>query len=133
MCCNETTQQRQSADMRHEQLTAEPANYVMFHTGFGKNMNVRKELSDANAKLKNAATALEAEQRANQKVVHAARQYEERYSDRMRIVDKTVDYEKQRMDDFKKGEQAVIQDMSENATGKKSKLQNSMVNSGQGR
>ena len=22
--------------MRHEQLTAEPANYVMFHTGFGK-------------------------------------------------------------------------------------------------
>jgi hypothetical protein len=36
MCCNETTQQRQSADMRHEQLTAEPANYVMFHTGFGK-------------------------------------------------------------------------------------------------
>lgn len=30
-------QQRQSADMRHEQLTAEPANYVMFHIGFGKN------------------------------------------------------------------------------------------------
>ena len=51
----------------------------------------------------------------------------------MRIVDETVDYEKQRMEDFKKGEQAVIQDMSENATGKKSKLQNSMVNSGQGR
>ena len=58
-------------------------------------MNVRKELSDANAKLKNVANAaaLEAEQRANQKVVHAARQSEERYSDRMRIVDETVDYE----------------------------------------
>ena len=89
-------------------------------------MNVKKDLRDAHAKLKNAANAaaLEAEQRANQKVAHAARHYEERYFDPMRIVDETVDYEKQRMEDFKRREEAVIQDMLENAPGKKSKLQN---------
>ena len=43
-------------------------------------MKLRQELSDANAKLKNAANAvaLEAEQRANQKVAHVTAQYERR-------------------------------------------------------
>ena len=82
-----------------------------------------KELSDANAKLKNAANAvaLEAEQRANQKVAHIATQYEQRYSelrgsleaDCKRIVDDTVEYARKGMEGFKKEEQAVIQEMRE--------------------
>ena len=44
---------------------------------------LRKEFSDANAKLKNVANAvaLDAEQRANQKVAHVTAQYEQRYSE----------------------------------------------------
>ena len=70
-CFNELAQQRANADMRHEQVTAELANYMMSRTVAELEiMNLRKELSDANAKLKNAANAvaLEAEQRSNQKV-----------------------------------------------------------------
>ena len=73
---------------------------------------VRQELSDANAKLKNAANAvaLEAEQRANQKVAHVTAQYEQRFSelrgsleaDCKRIVDETVEYAKNGMEGFKK-------------------------------
>jgi len=86
-------------------------------------MKLRKELSDANAKLKNAANAvaLGAEQRANQKVSHLASQYENRYSelrtnfktDCKRIVDETVDYARQGMEEFKNEEQAVIKEMRE--------------------
>ena len=84
---------------------------------------LRKELSDANAKLKNAANALalEAEQRANQKAAHLATQYEQRYSELRgsleaggkRIVDDTVEYARKGMEGFKKEEQAVIQEMRE--------------------
>ena len=46
-------------------------------------LNLRKELSKANTRLKNAtnSVALEAEQRANQKVSHVTRQYEERFAE----------------------------------------------------
>ena len=76
-----------------------------------------------NAKLKNAANAvaLEAEQRANQKVAHVTAQYEQRFSelrgsleaDCKRIVDETVEYAKNGMEGFKKEEQAVIQEIRE--------------------
>ena len=123
-CFNELAQQRANDDMRHEQVTAELANYMMSRTVAEQEiMNLRKELSDANAKLKNAANAvaLEAEQRSNQKVSFDARQYEERYSelkmnleaDCKKIVDETVDYARQGMEDFKKEERAMIQEMME--------------------
>jgi hypothetical protein len=74
-------------------------------------LKLRKELSDANAKLKNAANAvaLEAEQRANSKVSHLASQYESRCSelkgnleaDCKKIVDETVEYARQGMEGFK--------------------------------
>jgi len=86
-------------------------------------MKLRKELSDANAKLKNAANAvaLEAEQRANQKVSHLASQYETRYSelrtnleaDCKRIVDDTIDYARKGMEEFKHEEHSVIQELRE--------------------
>ena len=73
--------------------------------------------------LKNAANsvALEAEQRANQKVSHVTSQYESRYSelkanleaDCKKIVDETVDCARQGMAEFKKEEQAVINEMRE--------------------
>ena len=109
------------AERRHEQMTAE---YTVSRTAAEHEVTkLRKELSDANTKLKNAANAaaLEAEQRANQKVAHLATQYEQRYSelrgsleaDCKRIVDDTVEYARKCMEGFKKEEQAVIQEMRE--------------------
>ena len=109
------------AERRHEQMTAE---YTVSRTAAEHEVTkLRKELSDANAKLKNAANAvaLEAEQRANQKVAHIATQYEQRYSelrgsleaDCKRIVDDTVEYARKGMEGSKKEEQAVIQEMRE--------------------
>ena len=84
---------------------------------------LRKELSDANAKLKNVAiaAALDAEQRGNQKVAHVTAQYEQRYSelrgsleaDCKRIVGDTVEHARKGMEGVKKEEQAVIQEMRE--------------------
>ena len=121
VCLSEIAQQRAEAERRHEQITAE---FTVSRTAAEQEvMKLRKELSDANAKLKNAANAvaLEAEQRANQKVAHLAGQYENIYSeprgsleaDCKRIVDETVEYARQGMEGFKKEEQAVIQEMRE--------------------
>ena len=87
-------------------------------------MNLRKELSEANVKLKSAgnAIALEAEQRANQKVSQVTKQYEGRYAEfkstleadcKMRVVADTINYAKKGMEEFKMEEQAVIKEMKE--------------------
>ena len=121
VCLSEIAQQRAEAERRHEQMTAE---YAVSQTAAEHEVTkLRKELSDANAKLKNAANAvaLEAEQRASQKVAHIATQYEQRYSelrgsleaDCKRIVDDTVEYARKGMEGSKKEEQAVIQEMRE--------------------
>ena len=121
VCLSEIAQHRAEAERRHEQLTAE---HRVSRTATEQEvMKLRKELSDANAKLKNAANAvaLEAEQRANQKVAHLASQYETRYSEVRnsleagckRIVDQTVEYASQGMEGFRTEEQAIIQEMRE--------------------
>ena len=121
VCLSEIAQQRAEAERRHEQMTAE---YTVSQTAAEHEATkLRKELSDANAKLKNVAiaAALDAEQRGNQKVAHVTAQYEQRYSelrgsleaDCKRIVDDTVEYARKGMEGFKKEEQAVIQEMRE--------------------
>ena len=121
VCLSEIAQHRAEAERRHEQLTAE---HTVSRTAAEQEvMKLRKELSDANAKLKNAANAvaLEAEQRANQKVAHLASQYETSYSELRnsleagckRIVDQTVAYASQGMEGFRKEEQAIIQEVRE--------------------
>ena len=113
-----------SAQMLTCDMNKSQQNYMMSRTVAEQEiMNLRKELSDAHAKLQNAANAvaLEAEQRSNQKVSYVARQYEERYSelkmnleaDCKKIVDKTVNHARQGMEDFKKKERAMIQEMKE--------------------
>ena len=67
---SEIAQHRAEAERRHEQMTAE---YTVPQTAAEHEVTkLRKELSDANAKPKNVASAvaLDAEQRANQKVAH---------------------------------------------------------------
>ena len=121
ICLSEIAQQRAEADRRHEHLVSE---YAVSQTATEHEVTkLRQELSEANAKLKNAANAvaLEAEQRANQKVAHVAAKYEQRFSelrgsleaDCKRIVDETVEYAKNGMEGFKKEEQAVIQEIRE--------------------
>ena len=122
VCLSEIAQQRAEAEHRYEHLTAEHA--VSRMAAEQEVTKLRQELSDANARLKDAANAvaLEAEQRANQKVAHVVTaQYEQRYSelrggleaDCKRIVDDTVEYARKGMEGFKKEEQAVIQEMRE--------------------
>jgi hypothetical protein len=66
MCVNEPAQQRADADARHEQIASELAGYMMSRTVAEQEvLNLRKELSEANAKLENAANAVALE--ANQK------------------------------------------------------------------
>ena len=72
ICLSEIAHQRAEADRRHEHLVSE---YAVSQSATEHEVTkLRQELSDANAKLKNAANAvaLEAEQRANQKVAHVA-------------------------------------------------------------
>ena len=124
VCFGELAQQRADAENRLEQMTAELTGFAMSRTAAEQEvMKLRKELSDANAKLKNAANAvaLEAEQRANQKVSHLAAQYETRYSelrtnleaDCKRIVDETVDYARKGMEEFKHEEHSMVKEMRE--------------------
>ena len=76
---------------------------------------MRRDVSEANARLKNTV-ALEAKQRANQKVSHMTSQYESRYSevktnleaDCKKIVDETAEYARKGMGEFKDEEQTVI-------------------------
>ena len=121
VCLSEIAHQRAEADRRHEHLVSEHA--VSQTATEHEVTKLRQELSEANAKLKNAANAvaLEAEQRANQKVAHVTAQYEQRFSelrgsleaDCKRIVDETVEYAKHGMEGYKKEEQAMIQEIRE--------------------
>ena len=66
---------------RHERDAAELSCFMLSRAvGEQEVLNLRRELSDANTRLKNATNtiALEAEQRANQKVSQVTRQCEER-------------------------------------------------------
>ena len=121
ICLSEIAHQRAEAERRHEHLVSEST--VSQTATEHEVAKLRQELSEANAKLKNAANAvaLEAEQRANQKVAQVTAQYEQRFSefrgsleaDCKRIVDETVEYAKHGMEGYKKEEQAVIQEMRE--------------------
>ena len=123
VCLSELAQQRAEAN-RHEQMASELTGFAMSRAVAEQEvMKLRKELSEANAKPKNAANAvaLEAEQRANQKVSHLTSQYKSRYSelkgnleaDCKKIVDETVEYARQGMEGYKHEEQAVIKEMRE--------------------
>ena len=72
-CVSELLQQRAEANQRHEHDSAELSSFMLSRTVAEQEvLNLRKELSEANTRLKNAtnSVALEAEQRANQKVSH---------------------------------------------------------------
>ena len=121
VCLSEIAHQRAEADRRHEHLVSE---YAVSQSATEHEVaKLRQELIEANVKLKNTANAvaLEAEQRANQKVAQVSAQYEQRFSelrgsleaDCKRIVDETVEYAKHGMEGYKKEEQAVIQEIRE--------------------
>ena len=86
-------------------------------------LNLRKELSEANTRLKNAtnSVALEAEQRANQKVSHVTRQYEERFAELRtsleaeckRAVDDTITFAQKSMEGFRNEEHAAMTELKE--------------------
>ena len=58
MCFNELARQPAEADNRHEQMVSELTGFMMSRTVAEQEiLNLRKELSEANAKLKNAANA----------------------------------------------------------------------------
>ena len=121
ICLSEIAHQRAEAERRHEHLVSE---YAMSQKATEHEVaKLRQELSDANAKLKNTtnSVALEAEQRANQKVAHVTAQYEQRFSelkssleaDCKRIVDETVEHARIDMDGFRKEERAAVQEIRE--------------------
>ena len=121
ICLSEIAQQRAEAERRHEHLVSEYA--VSQKATEHEVAKLRQELSDANARLKNTtnSVALEAEQRANQKVAHVTAQYEQRFSelkgsleaDCKRIVDETVEHARIGMDGFRKEERAAVQEIRE--------------------
>ena len=121
ICLSEIAQQRAEAERRHEHLVSEYA--VSQKATEHEVARLRQELSDANARLKNTtnSVALEAEQRANQKVAHVTAQYEQRFSelkgsleaDCKRIVDETVEHARIGMDGFRKEERAAVQEIRE--------------------
>ena len=76
-CMSELLQQPAEANQRHERESAKLSSFMLCRTIAEQEvLNLRKGLSEANARLKNAtnSVALEAEQRANQKVSHMTRQ-----------------------------------------------------------
>ena len=83
-CVSELLQQRAESAQRHERDAAEMSNYMLSRTVAEQEiLNLRRELAEANTRLKNTSNhlALEAEQRANQKVQQVTRQYEERFAE----------------------------------------------------
>ena len=70
---NELAQHRAQAGLFHEHATSELSSYAVSRTVAEQEIqNLRKELSDANAKLKNMS---------NQKVSHLTKQYEKRFEE----------------------------------------------------
>ena len=83
-CMSELLQQRAESNRRHERDAAELSSFMLSRAVAEQEvLNLRRELSDANARLKKATDtiALGAEQRANQKVSRVTRQYEERFAE----------------------------------------------------
>ena len=83
-CMSELLQQRAESNQRHERDAEELSSFMLSRTVAEQEaLNLIRELSDANTRLKNAANsiALEAEQRANQRVSQVTRQYEERFTE----------------------------------------------------
>ena len=86
-------------------------------------LSVRRELSDANTRLRNATNsiALEAEQRANQRVSHVTRQYEERFAELRtsleteckKVVDDTIPFAQTGMEGFRNEESAAMTELRE--------------------
>ena len=71
-------QQRAESNQRHERDAAELSNYMLSRTVAQQEiLNLRKELSDANTRFKNAThnIALDAEQSAKQRVSQVTKQY----------------------------------------------------------
>ena len=76
-CMSELLQRRAESNQRHEGDAAELSSFMLSRTIAEQEvLNLRRELSDANTRLKNATNtiALEAEQRANQRASHVTRQ-----------------------------------------------------------
>ena len=89
-------------------------------------LNLRKELSGANARLKNATNnvALEAGQRENHKVSHVTRRYEERFAELrasleaeckkvVQVVDDTITFAQTGMEGFRNEERAAMTELKE--------------------
>ena len=121
-CMSELLQQRAEANQRHERDAAELSNYVLSRTVAEQEvLNLRRELSDANTRLKNATNhvALEAEQRANQRVLQVTRQYEERFAELRtsleteckKVVDDTISFAQTGMERFRKEESATMTEL----------------------
>ena len=119
---NELAQQRAEAGLYHEHATSELSSYAVSRTVAEQEiLNLRKELGEANAKLKNISnsTAMEAEQRSNQKVSHLTRQYEARFhelrtqleADCKKVVDDTVSMAAEGIKEFKEEEQHAMSEM----------------------
>ena len=116
---SELLQQRAEANQRHERDAAELSNYMLSRTVAEQEvLNLRRELSDANTRLKNATNhvALEAEQRANQRVSQVTRQYEERFAELRTSLETeckndTISFAQTGMEGFRKEESAAMTEL----------------------
>ena len=123
-CMSELLQQRAESNQQHERDAAELSSFMLSRTVAEQEvLNFRRELSDANTRLKNAtnAIALEAEQRANQKASHVTRQYEERFAELRtsleaeckKVVDDTITFAQTGMEGFRNEESAAMTELRE--------------------
>ena len=121
---SELLQQRAESNQRHECDAAELSSFMLSRAVAEQEvLNLRRELSEANAMLKNATNtvALEAEQRANQKVSHVSRQYEERLAELRtsleaeckKVVDDTITFAQTGMEGFRNEESAATTELRE--------------------
>ena len=123
-CMSELLQQRAEANQRHERDAAELSNYMLSRSVAEQEaLNPRRELSDANTRLKNATNhvALEAEQCANQRVSQVARQYEERFAELRtslkteckKVVGDTISFAQAGMEGFRTEESTAMTELRE--------------------
>ena len=131
---SELLQQRAEANQRHERDSAKLSSFMLSRTVAEQEvLNLRKELSKANTRLKNAtnSVALEAEQRANQKVSHVTMQYEERFAELRtsleagckKVVDDTITFAQTGMEGFRNAERAAMTEVKEECSADTSKSQ----------
>ena len=119
---NELAQQRAEAGLRNEHATSELGSYMVSkNVAESEVQNLRKELSEANAKLKNVSNsvAMKAEQRSNQKVCQVTKQYEKRIeelrmqleADCKKVVDDTANFAAEGVQRYKEEEQLAMAEM----------------------